>query len=423
MRYEERITTIEIVKFSHSADQFNRYGEKGIQNRIVAGDMTPEDADLIREFVNHLRATSNIGDARAYKITNALSNVTRFIKTPLMDNSIRDIQAAVSAIKRGQKITAMNGNNGGQLSQDTQRDYIMFLKRFYMWAIEEAICDLPGDKIENIKAPSPKKMTKTAEEMLSEEEIRKMLHICEGTTARRDKAMIALLYESAMRIHEVAALTWKDLQFDEYFVRVNTAGKTDIPRYIPLTMSRGYLAEWRSIYPGDTSGNNPVFVTGRKKTLTYQYTKNHLAKIAKRAGIKKHITPHLFRHSRVTNMLKAGFSESSIKLMAWGSLSSEQLSRYAHLANADIDREVARVNGIDIEEKKNDTNVLKPKPCSRCHHVNEPHVNFCIVCGQPLTQEIVLELTGMKDEIHADRRYKNLIDELEVKLTALRSIS
>jgi hypothetical protein len=188
-------------------------------------------------------------------------------------------------------------------------------------------------------------------------------------------------------------------------------------------MSRGYLAEWRSIYPGDPSGNTPVFVTGRKKTLTYQYTKNHLAKIAKRAGIKKHITPHLFRHSRVTNMLKAGFSESSIKLMAWGSLSSEQLSRYAHLANADIDREVARVNGIDIEEKKNDANVLKPKPCSRCHHVNEPHVNFCIVCGQPLTKEIILELTGMKDEIHADRRYKKLVDELEGKLAALRSIS
>lgn len=53
--------------------------------------MTYEDADLIRDFVNNLRATINIGEARAYKITNPLSNVTRFIKTPFMDNSLRDI--------------------------------------------------------------------------------------------------------------------------------------------------------------------------------------------------------------------------------------------------------------------------------------------------------------------------------------------
>ncbi len=422
MRYVEGTNMIETVKFSRSADQFNRYGEKGIENRINTGEMTPEDADLIREFVSHLQATSNIGEARAYKITNALSNITRFIKTPLMDNSIRDIQVAVSAIKRGEKLRAKNGNNGGMLSQDTQRDYIMFLKRFYLWAVEEGLCDLPVDKIQKIKAPSSKRMTKTPEQMLSEEDIRKMLHICEGVTARRDKALIACLYESAMRIHELAGLKWKDVEFTDHFVRVNVAGKTEIPRYIPLTLSRGYLAEWRSIYPGDTSGNNPVFVTIRNRNLTYQYTKNHLEKIAKRAGIQKHITPHLFRHSRITNMLKAGFSESTIKLMAWGSLSSEQLSRYAHLHNSDVDREVARVNGIEIEEKT-DKNILKPKPCSRCLHINEPHAPTCTICGQPLTKEAILELTGMKEEIHGDRRYKSLIDELEVKLAALRSIT
>lgn len=88
---------IEKVSFSKTDEQHKKYGEKDISNRIVAGDMTYEDADLIRDFVNNLRATSNIGESRAYKITNALSNVTRFIKTPFMDNSLRDIQAAVSA--------------------------------------------------------------------------------------------------------------------------------------------------------------------------------------------------------------------------------------------------------------------------------------------------------------------------------------
>lgn len=412
---------IEKVSFSKTDEQHKKYGEKGISNRIVAGDMTDEDADLIRDFVNNLRATSNIGESRAYKITNALSNVTRFIKTPFMDNSLRDIQAAVSAIKRGEKLPAANGNNRGRLSQDTQRDYIMFLKRLYLWAIEEGICQLPADKIQKIKPPAQKMMTKTADELFSEEDIRKILHACEGTNGCRDRALVACLYESGMRIHEIANLQWKDVQFDEYFVRLNTAGKTGIPRYIPLTLSREYLAEWKAIYPDNPTGTNPVFITQQNKTFTYSYIKNHLARIARRAGIQKHITPHIFRHSRVTNMHNAGFSESIIKLMAWGSLSTQQLSRYAHLQNADIDREVARVNGIDLAEKRTKKDVLKPKPCNRCHRINEPHVNFCTVCGNPLSEKTVLELTTMKNEIHADERYQNLIRELEIKIAALGS--
>ncbi|HDS63163.1 MAG TPA: integrase, partial [Methanofollis liminatans] len=282
-----------IVSFGKTAEELEMYAERGIRRRIDAGDMAPEDADLIRQFVAHQRANGNIGDARAYKTANSLSNLTRFCKTPLAKNKIGDIYLAVTAIKRGKKIAAKNGNNGGgTLSPDTQRDYITFLKRFYLWMIEEGYIDLPANKIAKIKVPAAKRMTKTAEQMLTEDEIRAMIHSCANGTAIRDRALISVLYESAMRIHEVAALKWSDVQFDTHFVKINTAGKTGTPRYIPLTASRGYLAEWRGAYPGDATGESHVFITNRKKTLTYNYTARLLQRIAERAGIQKHITPH-----------------------------------------------------------------------------------------------------------------------------------
>lgn len=412
------------VSFGKTAEELEIYAERGIQRRIDAGDMTPEDADLIRQFVAHQRANGNIGDARAYKTANSLSNITRFCKTPLIKNRIGDIYLAVTAIKRGKRIAAKNGNNGGgTLSQDTQRDYITFLKRFYLWMIEEGYIDLPADKIAKIKVPAAKRMTKTAEQMLTEDEIRAMIHSCTSSTATRDRALISVLYESAMRIHEVAALKWSDVKFDTHFVRLNTAGKTGIPRYVPLTASRGYLAEWRSAYPGEASGANFVFVTAREKPLTYNYTKNLLQRIAERAGIQKHVTPHLFRHSRITNMIRQGFGESTVKMVAWGSLTSEQLARYTHLVNADIDAEFARHAGIDLTETQTAAEPLANRICARCHAVNQPDRNFCGVCGHPLTKETVLELDEMKAEIHADERFMKLIADLERKIEALQSIS
>jgi len=42
-----------------------------------------------------------------------------------------------------------------------------------------------------------------------------------------------------------------------------------------------------------------------------------LKRLAKRAGIERHITPHIFRHSRITHLIKENVSESVIKLMMW----------------------------------------------------------------------------------------------------------
>lgn len=121
-------------------------------------------------------------------------------------------------------------------------------------------------------------------------------------------------------------------------------------------------------------------------------------------------------------MIRQGFSESAIKLMMWGNLSSEQFATYAHLCNADLDAEVARAAGLDVEEFQQQE-TFKTRICSRCNHINPPDINFCGVCGNPLTKQTVLELEDMKEEIHEDERFIRMISDLQKKVEALESIS
>ncbi|MDD1704641.1 MAG: integrase, partial [Methanoregula sp.] len=68
-------------------------------------------------------------------------------------------------------------------------------------------------------------------------------------------------------------------------------------------MSREALAKWKNDYPAKPVTNEmPVFITEHQTTLTHGSVAIQPKRLAKRAGVQKHITPHIFRHSRITHL-------------------------------------------------------------------------------------------------------------------------
>lgn len=119
-----------------------------------------------------------------------------------------------------------------------------------------------------------------------------------------------------------------------------------------LLWSREYLPQWRHDYPGKPEGDNLGFLNKRKKPITNAEVIVQLRKICERAGITIHVTPHLFRHSKITHLINEGVSDSVIKMMMWGSVHTDMFKTYAHLTGKDIDYELKRLYGITIEKKK-----------------------------------------------------------------------
>lgn len=120
---------------------------------------------------------------------------------------------------------------GHAYKQNTKRGYVSIVKKFYFLLVKNNHSSILKDDIEEIQAPSDDTMTKTAAQMFDDEEILAMISAC-GSSMER--AMIATLYEGALRIKELGTLTWERVSFNEQNVVINVNVKTNKPRRIPL---------------------------------------------------------------------------------------------------------------------------------------------------------------------------------------------
>jgi integrase/recombinase XerD len=251
-------------------------------NWVKAGVITREDADLIHEYCEERKATKHTTEATSLVISKALTQFGISI-APYKECTTQDIR-------------------------------VYYLIAFAQWLHEEKYnTKIKIKKLAAIKPPTADKATKTASQMISEEDMDKMIQSCRNP---RDRALLAFMYEGALCPIEVREATWGQIIFDNYGAIFNTNKKTGKPRYIRLVQYAGYLAAWKAGYdPGKPEGDALVFVTQKGSILSRQYFQDIIARAAKAAGLEG-VFPYIIRHSRITSMVTQEIPESVIKLQA-----------------------------------------------------------------------------------------------------------
>lgn len=355
------------------------YKDRSFRNALAESRILPQDIDLIMEYVAEYESSRGISKLRVNKVVYTLVNWRRYLG-PYLTNTMAEIYKGIS------NLNSATNKKGQPLKKNTIHDYVLILKCFYRWLIENEYVTLPEKKIRNIRIPPVDSMTKVASDLLTPEEVITMVKVAEKS---RDRAIIMVLYEGGFRVGELGQLRWSDVNFDSYGAVVNVNAKTGKPRYIRLVMSVEFLAQWKKDYPFTPEGEALVFLTAARTPLTHGTVDKQLKRIACRAGIKKHITPHIFRHSRITHLIKEGVSESVIKLMMWGNLTTNMFQTYAHLTGNDIDSEILRKYGISAEVKPDAEVKLEPRQCQYCQTINSPISKYCSLCGRPVIEEAV----------------------------------
>jgi len=264
-----------------------------------------------------------------------------------------------------------------------------------------------------IKLGSPKTHV-TREDLLTPEEIKRLIHHGENS---RDRAAISVLWEDAFRVNELLTATIGSVEATTWGYRLTVKGKTG-DRTVPITMARGYLAEWLNDHPKRTDLDAPLWVNlGKKEKLEplgYAGMYGIIKKTARRAGIQKKVYPHLLRHTRLTE-LSVSLREPVLRKHAGWTPRSSMPAVYVHLGGADVEREVLAANGV--------TEVEKPKPvlqqltCPRCLTAdNPPTALYCTQCSAPIGE------VALPGENHAVIELKGQINELMRQVRELREI-
>jgi integrase/recombinase XerD len=153
--------------------------------------------------------------------------------------------------------------------------------------------------------------------------------------AKRDKAMLELLYATGMRVTEMVSLNVRDVNLKAGFVRC--FGKGSKERIIPIhnravRAVKNYLDDARVSLLGATS-ETALFLNRRGQRLTRQGIWLILKGYARKADIGTEMTPHVLRHSIATHLLHSG--KMSLRelqeLLGHANISTTQV--YTHLTN------------------------------------------------------------------------------------------
>lgn len=166
---------------------------------------------------------------------------------------------------------------------------------------------------------------------LTEQEIEQILAMPDASKPPgiRDLAILELLYGTGMRISELLDLKEEDLSINAGYVRC--FGKGGKERILPLgkcaaeTLKK-YLLKSRPVLAKRTSHSPALFLNLRGGKLTRQGFWKILRAYALKAGIRKPLTPHVFRHSFATHLLERGADLRVVQeLLGHSSISTTQI--------------------------------------------------------------------------------------------------
>jgi integrase/recombinase XerD len=222
------------------------------------------------------------------------------------------------------------------MTTSSQARIISGLRGFYKYCLLENICT--KDPTALLEAP---KLKRALPDVLSYAEIENIIAQIDLSKPEggRNKAILETMYSCGLRVSEIVNLRISWLYLDIGFIRV--IGKGDKERLVPIgseaikyiTIYKDQIRVHQSIIPGN---EDILFLNRRGSALTRVMIFLMIKELALKAGIKKNISPHTFRHSFATHLVEGGADLRAVQEML-GHESITTTEIYTHL-----DREYLR---------------------------------------------------------------------------------
>lgn len=216
---------------------------------------------------------------------------------------------------------------------------LMGVRSFYKFLV--MTCELDNDPMELLDLPQkPQHLP----DILSVEEVDAIENVIDlsQSEGQRNKAMIEVMFSCGLRVSELCNLKLSDLYLEEGFIKVT--GKGSKQRLVPISSKAVkelnlYFADRCHIAVKEGYEDYVFLSQLRKKNLSRILVFHIVKELVEKAGIKKTVSPHTFRHSFATSLLEGGANLRAIQAML-GHESISTTEIYMHIDTSHLREEI-----------------------------------------------------------------------------------
>ncbi|SHE99327.1 integrase/recombinase XerC [Desulfofundulus australicus DSM 11792] len=207
------------------------------------------------------------------------------------------------------------------------------LSSFFSWVASNGLISF--DPTEGVKRVPEQR---GAPRWLTRQELGALMRAVQKYGIPRDRALLAILLHTGLRISEAVSLHVEDLVIRErsgwVTVREGKGGKR---REVPLNVTaRRIIQEWLTVHPG-----GDWLFPGRKGHMTARAAEKILEKYARLAGVE--VTPHQLRHTFCKMLVDAGESLDRVAVLA-GHSNLNTTARYTRPGVQDLEKAVEKLS-------------------------------------------------------------------------------
>jgi integrase/recombinase XerD len=283
-------------------------------------------SSAIKEYCDYLKIEKGLAENSVKAYNRDLQKLALYGEEqnhqPLNMN-LKDLESAVVHLSKG------------GISANSQARLISSLKGFYNYLILEDYCTTnPADLL---NAP---RLSRKLPIYLEEEEIARMINSVDLSKPEgmRNKAILETLYGCGLRVSELTNMRISDLFLKEDIIRVT--GKGNKERLVPINaLAQKRIELYRKeirVHQEIVRGHEDfLFLNRRGKKLSRAMIFNIVKDAAHKSGIRKDISPHTFRHSFATHLVKHGADLRAVQdMLGHESITTTEI--YTHLSQQQL---------------------------------------------------------------------------------------
>ncbi|OPY84899.1 MAG: Tyrosine recombinase XerD [Smithella sp. PtaU1.Bin162] len=277
--------------------------------------------ELLDKYLNHLLIERGIAQNTLEAYGRDLSRFMLIVQ----EQGLRDLRQVVPSVVIEYLVRVKNEG----LSANSMNRSLAALRSFYKFLLREKLID--ETPLANIDLA---KVWMRLPDTISKEEMNLILAQPGGETAvaRRDSAMLELLYATGIRVSELTGLMMNSINWQVGFLVV--MGKGSKERIVPVgkkayDCTKLYIEQARPQLMRNRS-TDVLFLNRFGNKFTRQGVWKIIAGYAKKSGLLKKVHPHTFRHSFASHLLEGGADLRTVQVMlGHADISTTQI--YTHI--------------------------------------------------------------------------------------------